>query len=273
MSSPLDDGTKKALCTPFHAPARTRTWNSSLEARHDHPFHHQGITFLDAPTRTRTRDSSLGPRCDCPLHHQGDLFERKARDSNPHSPRGNRISNAARPTVSGYLPGTIVDRKNREWTAGESNPDFLVAGQVSSRWTSSPLFSKPRSARESNSVHLPTTEACRQRTRGPYAFMNESQSVVPEGVEPPFPLCRRGVVAIGPRDDRLQSFSSGTSGSRTHRHQILDLTAMPVRVPCRCWLNCGPGSRTTASGHMKPGRAPARPQIPDPGIEPGKSAL
>ncbi len=25
-----------------------------------------------------------------------------------------------------------------EWTAGESNPDFLVASQVSSRWTSSP---------------------------------------------------------------------------------------------------------------------------------------
>jgi hypothetical protein len=25
-----------------------------------------------------------------------------------------------------------------EWTAGESNPDFLLARQVSSRWTSSP---------------------------------------------------------------------------------------------------------------------------------------
>jgi hypothetical protein len=25
-----------------------------------------------------------------------------------------------------------------KWTAGESNPDFLVAGQVSCRWTSSP---------------------------------------------------------------------------------------------------------------------------------------
>ena len=32
------------------------------------------------------------------------LIERKARDSNPHSPRGNRVSSAARPTVSGYLP-------------------------------------------------------------------------------------------------------------------------------------------------------------------------
>jgi hypothetical protein len=44
----------------------------------------------------------------------------------------NRFSKAARQTVSGYLPFLF------EWTAGESNPDFLVAGQVSFRWTSSP---------------------------------------------------------------------------------------------------------------------------------------
>src|SRR5262249_39562328 len=34
--------------------------------------------------------------------HQGQ--ERKVRESNPHSPGGNRVSTAARPTVSGYLP-------------------------------------------------------------------------------------------------------------------------------------------------------------------------
>ena len=27
-----------------------------------------------------------------------------------------------------------------QWTAGESNPDYLGANQVSSRWTSSPTF-------------------------------------------------------------------------------------------------------------------------------------
>ena len=41
----------------------------------------------------------------------------------PSSPvRENRISRAARPTVSGYLP---------KWTAGELNPDSLGANQVS----------------------------------------------------------------------------------------------------------------------------------------------
>ena len=64
--------------------------------------------------------------------------KRKARDSNPHSPKGNRVSSAARPTVSGYLPDS---QSVIEWTAGESNPDFLVASQASSRWTSSPFSS------------------------------------------------------------------------------------------------------------------------------------
>ena len=42
--------------------------------------------------------------------------------------------------------------------AGESNPDLLVAGQVSSRWTSRPDFE--RSVRESNPVPLLTEEVC-----------------------------------------------------------------------------------------------------------------
>jgi hypothetical protein len=61
-------------------------------------------------------------------------MKRKARDSNPHALEGALASNEARPTVSGYLPST----RGSEWTAGESNPDLLVAGQVSSRWTSGP---------------------------------------------------------------------------------------------------------------------------------------
>ncbi len=35
-----------------------------------------------------------------------------------------------------------------QWTAGESNPDYLGANQVSSRWTSGPFIE--RSVRESN---------------------------------------------------------------------------------------------------------------------------
>jgi hypothetical protein len=78
-------------------------------------------------------------------------IERKARDSNPHSRWGNRVSSAARPTVSGYLPDSVL-----EWTTGESNPDLLVAGQASFRWTSSPFLLKTSRGPPEN------------RTRSPY---------------------------------------------------------------------------------------------------------
>jgi hypothetical protein len=39
----------------------------------------------------------------------------------------------------------------------------------------------------------------------PYGHLH-SISIIPEGVEPPFPLCKRGVVAIGPRDAIAFSF-------------------------------------------------------------------
>lgn len=55
--------------------------------------------------------------------------QRKARESNPHLRWENRLSRAARPTVSGYLP---------KWTHRESNPDLQSAELVSSRWTMSP---------------------------------------------------------------------------------------------------------------------------------------
>ena len=45
----------------------------------------------------------------------------------------NRLSRAARPTVSGYLPF--------QWTHRESNPDSQTASLMSSRWTMSPSFS------------------------------------------------------------------------------------------------------------------------------------
>ena len=60
--------------------------------------------------------------------------------------------------------------------AGESNPDLLVAGQVSSRWTSRPSFK--RSVRESNPVPVPTTYVCCRNTYRP------SVQVIPAGVEP-----------------------------------------------------------------------------------------
>jgi hypothetical protein len=189
-------------------------------------------------------------------------------------------------------PAITHDRKSGP--AGESNPDLLGASQASSRWTSRPF------------VHVKAGGPPESRTRSPslqkrdapgtptdhHSFRSMNR-VVPEGIEPPFPLCKRGVVAVGPRDvdvTRRRSPSSSTGGIRTHRHQTLSLTAMPVRVPCRRLRllrsrdaardapdlspNCGPGSRTTASEFMRLGRAPARPQWnPRPRYRAGRPAV
>jgi hypothetical protein len=60
--------------------------------------------------------------------------QREVRDSNPHAPSGALISNEARQAVSGYLPC-----RSFQWTAGESNPDLLVASQASSRYYEPPF--------------------------------------------------------------------------------------------------------------------------------------
>jgi hypothetical protein len=200
----------------------------------DHPFRSRGQIPIDAPTRTRTRDSSLGPRCDFPLHHRGDGIERKARDSNPHSPWGNRISNAAQPTVSGYLPNpSLRTRERPSGPPGSRTPISWLQARCRPVGPAA-LFDqtkvRPRIELGPPPYHggMPPTHP---RTR---FLFTDPKSVVPEGVEPPFPLCKRGVVAIGPRDDRLKPLPNGTSGIRTHKHQALDLIAMPVRVPCRC---------------------------------------
>jgi hypothetical protein len=54
----------------------------------------------------------------------------------------NRVSSAARPTRHRRPPRPVVRLPSVfvQWTAGESNPNFLVASQTSSRWTSSPKF-------------------------------------------------------------------------------------------------------------------------------------
>jgi hypothetical protein len=189
---------------------------------------------------------------------------RKARDSNPHSPKGGRFSNAVRRTISGYLPRietdsgptgsrtrtsatpgrcpptrrwarltidsgrfAVTSARSDQWTAGELNPDLRRAIPASSRWTSSPIHAyrvdrrgveprfpgcKPgvvpldqppistpsiqRSARESNSVHLLTMEACRRRTRGPSrAIRNKVRPRVELGP----PLYKRGMRPAHPQ--------------------------------------------------------------------------
>ena len=49
-------------------------------------------------------------------------------------------------------------------------------------------------------------------------------SVVPDGVEPSFPVCRTGVVAVGPRDRAL----SGLTGNRTQIFKLAELVSS-------CW--------------------------------------
>src|ERR1019366_8288698 len=63
---------------------------------------HRRKPVPSTPTRIRTRNASFEARYDGPFHHRG--VERKARESNPHLRWENRLSRAARPTVSGYLP-------------------------------------------------------------------------------------------------------------------------------------------------------------------------
>src|SRR5262249_27237840 len=87
-----------------------------------------------------------------------------------------------------------------------------------------------RSARESNSVPLLTREACSQHTRGPSSRASRPTRVVPEGVEPPFPLCKRGVVAIGPRDVAfpLTSFPSFPVARAGVHPRDVSLSAWPL---------------------------------------------
>ena len=56
--------------------------------------------------------------------------ERKVRGSNPNFPAGK--------TALAERPGQPYPATFRKWTATDSNRDFLLAGQVSSHWTSSP---------------------------------------------------------------------------------------------------------------------------------------
>ena len=53
----------------------------------------------------------------------------------------------------------------RQWTAGELNPDLLIASQMSCRWTSSPNFE--RSVRELNPSLVLTKDVCCRNTYRP----------------------------------------------------------------------------------------------------------
>ena len=60
-------------------------------------------SHLSGLSTARLPIAPLGQR-----HHS----QRKTRDSNPHAPKGNRVSTATRPTVSGYLPNQTHSDSN-----------------------------------------------------------------------------------------------------------------------------------------------------------------
>ena len=62
----------------------------------------------------------------------------------------------------------------RQWTAGELNPDLLVASQMSCRWTSSPDFK--RSVRELNPSLVLTKDVCCRNTYRPRSSIDPGWS-------------------------------------------------------------------------------------------------
>ena len=188
---------------------------------------------------------------------------------------GNRLSRAARPTVSGYLPF--------QWTHRGSNPDLQTASLMSSLWTMSPSDSGPPGSR----TPISWLQA-RRRPVGPAALAVRCAEVRP-GIEPGLPPyhggvlpkhlqtttveviprpplrggarsnhrspgCHPGVFAVGPRD-----LVSDRSESRTHR--ITRLSTSPLfRLRTRqFWRacpnapSCRSGSRTRQSKLMRLG--------------------
>ncbi len=150
-----------------------------------------------------------------------------------------------------------------QWTAGESNPDLRRAMPASSRWTSSPV-DETRSARESNSVSLPTEEVCCRNTCRPAIGESSRQDSNLR-----YPVRETGVFAARRRDElpgvaRVGFEPTGTRPSTWPRCRLA-YRAMNT--------DCGSGSRTSASERMKLGRAPAHPRVPGPGIDPGTPGL
>jgi hypothetical protein len=163
--------------------------------------------------------------------------------------RENCVSTAARPAVSGYLP--------YQWTAGDSNPDFLVADQESCHWTNSPFVSSsavapscsPRPGgsqlidQGGNRTHRITRLSTSPLFQFAYSVVSsnkwrvrESHPTVkayetPMGTGPPaMTVCRLTVAGIGSPESVpiVSSFGSYSSRYRTRPYQ-----ASVVRAPGR----------------------------------------
>ena len=152
--------------------------------------------------------------------------------------------------LSGYLPFL-------QWTAGESNPDCLGANQASSRWTSGPCIQEVRSGIEPD---LPPYRGGVLPEHLPAVLRND-----------PGWTRTIGLLAVDQASSPLDhGIASDRGGSRTHRHEALDLAAMPVCVPGRKWRVRELHPAVQAYETRLSLRPPA---VAGPGIEPGAPAL
>jgi hypothetical protein len=120
--------------------------------------------------------------------------------------RGNRVSTAARPPVSGYLPFPAVE-----------------------------------------TVGIEPTPVCLQDRLATLGTCAPDRSSCGGGI-------RTHVVRLmRPSWNRFSSpLRSDQGGSRTHKHQALDLTAMPVRAPGQSTISGDGGSRTHTGRLLRP---------------------
>ena len=186
--------------------------------------------------------------------------QRKVRESNSHPLAGNRVSTAARPTVSGYLPSA--------WTARESHPHFRRAMPASSCWTSSPIRTRGPSGirtpvsgmrcRRPPAGRTAQTDSCGGRIRTgvgrlmrPCWDRTPVHSAVTEvGVEPtPIGFSTRPLYQLAYPAVK----SRGDGGSRTHTERLLRPSPLPVGLH---HPNRGPRGRS-GSGVRRAGFAPA----------------
>ena len=173
---------------------------------------HSSSARFSTPTRTRTRNAQLEAGNDFHFtigaHVQSNQAEGKGVEPSSHVSE-NRLSRAARPTVSGYLPSPLpVDPPGIE-LAGFPSGRGQHAALVSSRWTMRPYCSVDR-----RGVEPPGSPRARGRLAEPASShwtSSPCRSVDLMGVEPTSPTLQGSVASSGMQ---AHSFSSrGPSGN------------------------------------------------------------
>src|SRR5262245_2547147 len=176
---------------------------------------------------------------------------------------GARISGAARPTVSGYLPYPV------DPPGVEPRSPARQAGVV-------PLDHGPKAV-DRRGIE-PRFPAC--DTGVVPLDQQPSQAVIPDGLEPSLPGCGPGVFAAGPRDHS----GSSRGGSRTHK--VTSLSNWPL---CRFAYSaiCGGTfptcrhirqlrvleSNLAGDGYEPPPSAGSTAKVAGPGNDPGEPTL